>query len=150
MAIGFTRLSDFDRIVGWELYQVTIDKYHVMFWFENKHALLNVADRFSYRSSDGLIDYAYEIYGDRKFLNLDPILRIRIERIVIVSKDRLDLIFENGDTLSVYDNPDLCSWWFLGGRREEPELRRTTWAFEVGDREPEDLTEAERLARRAP
>jgi hypothetical protein len=36
MAIGFTQRFDFSPIIGWELYQVTIDKYHMMFWFENE------------------------------------------------------------------------------------------------------------------
>jgi hypothetical protein len=31
MAIGFSSRFDFSPIVGWELYQVTIDKYHVTF-----------------------------------------------------------------------------------------------------------------------
>ena len=57
MAIGFSERFDFSPIKGWELYQVTIDKYHVMFFFENGHALLNVADSFSFCSADGSIHY---------------------------------------------------------------------------------------------
>jgi hypothetical protein len=34
MAIGFSDRFDFSPVIGWELYQVTIDKYHLMFWFE--------------------------------------------------------------------------------------------------------------------
>jgi len=26
-----------EELLTWELYQVEIDKYHVMFWFENGH-----------------------------------------------------------------------------------------------------------------
>ena len=113
MAIGFSDRFDFSPIIGWELYQVTINKYHIMFWFENGHALLNVADRFSFQSSEGSVIFTYEVYGDRKFLNVDRILRSKIVDARIISKDQLDLIFENGDTLSVYDNPEFRSWWFL-------------------------------------
>jgi hypothetical protein len=77
MAIGFTERLDFSPIIGWELYQVTIDKYHIMFWFEDEHALLNVADRFSFRSSDGAVNFLYEIYGNQKSLNVDRILQNR-------------------------------------------------------------------------
>ena len=143
MAIGFSNRFDFRPIIGWELYQVTIDKYHVMFWFENERALLNIADRFSFRTSDGLIDFVYEIYGDSKFLNLDPILRVKIVEARILGKNRLDLVFENTHILSVYDNPELRSWWFLGGRQLDPVVQKTRWSFEIGDCEPDDLTEAE-------
>jgi hypothetical protein len=91
MAIGFSDRFDFGPIVGWELYQVTIDKYHVMFWFENEHCLLNVADRFSFMSADQAVSYTYEIYGPQKSLNLDRILRVKVVDVRIVSKDQLDL-----------------------------------------------------------
>lgn len=135
MAIGFTQRFDFSPIIGWELYQVTIDKYHVMFWFEDERALLNVADRFSFTSSDGAVDFVYEIYGSHKSLNVDCILRTKIADARIVSKDQLDLVFENGDVLSIYDNPEFRSWWFLGGRQNEPATKRTTWSFGIGDQE---------------
>ena len=147
MAAGFSNRFDFRPIIGWELYQVTIDKYHVMFWFENEHALLNIADRFSLKTCDGSIDFTYEIYGDRKFLNLDPILRVKIAEARIITKDRLDLVFENAHVLSVHDNPELRSWWFLGGRQLNPAIQETRWSFEIGDWEPDDLTEAERRER---
>jgi len=51
-AIGFSDRFDFGPIIGWELYQVRIDKYHVMLWFENEDCLLNVADRFSFMSAE--------------------------------------------------------------------------------------------------
>ena len=143
MAIGFGNHFDFRPIVGWELYQVTIDKYHIMFWFENGHALLNIADRFSFKSADGQIDFAYEIYGNRKFLNVDRILRRKVVDAKIISKDQLDLSFDNGDILSVYDNPELRSWWFLGGGQYDPSLRGERWAWEIGDNDVDLLTEVE-------
>jgi len=42
-------------------------------------------------------------------------------------------VFENGDVLSIYDNLDLRSWWFLGGRQDEPMTRRTTWSLHIED-----------------
>lgn len=148
MAIGFTQRFDFSPIIGWELYQVTIDKYHIMFWFENDHALLNVADRFSFRSADGAVDFLYEIYGTQKSLNVDRILRTKIVKTQTISKAQLDLEFENGDVLSIYDNPEFRSWWFLGGRQNDPITKRTNWSFEIGDQELQDLTEQEYQDRR--
>jgi hypothetical protein len=148
MAIGFSDRFDFSPIIGWELYQVTIDKYHVMFWFENENCLLNVADRFSFTSADKTVSYIYEIYGAQKSLNLDRILRVKVADIRIITKDQLDLVFETGDILSVYDNPEFRSWWFLGGCHLDPPSQRTCWsrreiALSIGDSEAEDLTEAE-------
>jgi hypothetical protein len=148
MAIGFSECLDFHPIVGWELYQVTIDKYHVMFWFDDEHALLNIADRFAFRSSDRAVNFSYEIYGDHKSLNIDRILRTKIVEVRIVSKDQLDLVFDNGDVLSVYDNPEFRSWWFLGGRQNDPARQRTNWSFSICDRDLEDLTEQEYQDRR--
>ena len=141
MAIGFSDQLDFRPIIGWELYQVTVDKYHVMFWFESEHALLNIADKFSFKSFDGAVNFTYEIYGNQKSLNLDRILRVKVAATKIVTIDQLDLIFENGDILSIHDNPELRSWWFLGGRQSDPLTRRTNWSFTIGDCEPDELTE---------
>ncbi|AHY53774.1 hypothetical protein JQ582_18930 [Bradyrhizobium japonicum] len=149
MAIGFSERFDFGPIVGWELYQVTIDKYHVMFWFEDEHALLNVADRLSFRSSDGEVNFLYEIYGTQKSLNVDRILRTKIVEARTISKDQLDLVFENDDVLSIYDNPEFRSWWFLWGRQNDPITKRTSWSLAIGDRDLEDLTEQEYQDRRA-
>jgi len=149
MAIGFSSRFDFSPLIGWELYQVTIDKYHLMFWFENENALMNVADRCSFKSSDGTVTFSYEIYGSHKSLNIDRVLRTKIAEVRILTKDRLDLVFENGDVLSVYDNPELRSWWFLGGRQNDPTTRRTSWSLHIGDWEPEDLSDAERESRRS-
>jgi hypothetical protein len=149
MAIGFSDRFDFNPIVGWELYQVTIDKYHVMFWFEGGLALLNVADRFSFKSIDGAVSFAYQIYGDNKVMNVDRILRVKITNVRIVTKDQLDLIFQNGDVLSVYDNPEFRSWWFLSGRQLAPLIQSTDrWSFEIGDFDIEDLTEEQIQKRR--
>jgi hypothetical protein len=134
MAIGFSDRFDFSAILGWELYQVTIDKYHVMFFFEDGHALLNVADRFSFASADSSIRFTYEIYGEHKFMNIDRILRSKIVAVRIVTKDQLDLVFASGDVLSIYDNPKFRSWWFLH------DLNR---ALAIGDLEYCDLTDKE-------
>ena len=149
MAIGFSDRFDFSPIVGWELYQITIDKYHVMFWFEGEQALLNVADRFSFRSGDGAVDYTYEIYGAEKTLNLDRTLRTKIAAANVVSKDRLDLVFETGDVLSIYDNPDFRSWWFLGGRWDDLLVPRTSWTLHIGDVDVEELSGEDYQARRS-
>jgi hypothetical protein len=148
MAIGFSNRFDFSPIVGWELYQVTVDKYHLMFWFENERALLNVADRCSFKSADGTVNFSYEIYGSHKSLNVDRILRVKVAEVRVVTKEQLDLVFENGDVLSIYDNLDLRSWWFLGGRQDEPMTRRTSWSLHIEDWEPEDLSDADRQNRR--
>ena len=31
MVLGFNESDDFSPVVGWELYEVTLNKYHVMF-----------------------------------------------------------------------------------------------------------------------
>jgi hypothetical protein len=141
MAIGFSVRFDFSPIVGWELYQVTIDKYHVVFWFENENCLRNVADRFSFISADKTVSYIYEIYGAQKFLNLDRILRVKVADVRIITRDQLDLVFETGDILSVYDNPEFRSWWFLGGRNSDPTCPEDEWSLSIEG--SEHLTEAE-------
>lgn len=55
MAIGFSERFDFSPIIGWELDQVTIDMYHVMFLFDGGLGLLNVADQFSLRTLGGAV-----------------------------------------------------------------------------------------------
>jgi hypothetical protein len=125
-----------------------VDKYHLMFWFENERPLLNVADRCSFKSADGTVNFSYEIYGSHKSLNVNRILRIKVAEVRVVTKEQLDLVFENGDVLSIYDNLDLRSWWFLGGRQDEPMTRRTSWSLHIEDWEPEDLSDADRQNRR--
>jgi hypothetical protein len=68
-----------------------------------------------------------------------------VEQANIVNKDQLDLVFENGDILSIYDNPEFRSCWFLDGR----EIESTTPRLQTGDLEPDDMTEEEIQARRA-
>jgi len=147
MAVGFSDQLDFAPVIGWELDHVTIDKYHIMFWFQIDSALLNVADRFSYRSSDGLVEYSYEIYGTQKTLNVDRILRTKIVATRVITKDQLDLTFEIGDILSIYDNPEFRSWWFLGGRKNDPLTQRIGWSLSIGDLEVDDLTDEEQQDR---
>src|SRR5882672_5266201 len=102
------------ELPGWELYQVHIDKYHVMFWFEDCHCLLNVAFRFSYCASDGSISYVYDVQapGDRKSLAVDELLRRSIAAVEAHDERRLDLIFDSGDVLQVHDSPEMRSAWF--------------------------------------
>lgn len=142
MAIGFCGSEDFSGIVGWSLDQVTIDKYHVMFWFNDGMSLLNVADKFSYRSSDGSVDFIYEVYGKNKFICIDAILRSDIVGVSVFSGDRLDLLFDNGDVLSVYDNPRYRSWWFMSGEKGDSEVWRRI-NYSVSDLEYDDLTDEE-------
>ena len=136
MTLGFTpeRLRAIEQeLLGWELYQVQIDKYHVMFWFEDERCLLNVAFRFSFRSTDSSIEYVYDVQapGDRKSLNVDSILRCPITAVKALDERRLALIFSTGDTLVVHDSPEERSAWFY---RYNPETRRVVWA--VDDDEP--------------
>jgi hypothetical protein len=112
MVSGFRSAEDFRPVVGWELYQVTLDKYHVMFFFENGWQLLNVAYAFSYRSADGSVDYTYAIDGVGKSIDVDRILRERVVDVTVRAKDRLALTFANGDELIVHDTPQYRSWWF--------------------------------------
>jgi hypothetical protein len=63
-----------------------------------------VADRFSFTSTDKSVNYTYEIYGPQKALNVDRILRVKVTDVRIITKDQLDVVFETGDVLSVYDN----------------------------------------------
>ena len=139
MALGFRDDTIFKPLIGWELYQVTIDKYHVMFYFNNGWALLNVAYKFALKSPEKDKN-EYEIYGDSKLLHVDPILRKEIRAIKISSIDQLDIQFSNNYVLEIYDDPDICSWWGFGGRNEK-EWKAKSNGF--GDREPDLLTDEE-------
>jgi len=112
MVSGFHDAEQFRPVLGWELYQVTLDKYHVMFFFENGWQLLNVAHAFSYRSVDGAVAYTYETEGSCKSIEVDRILRERVTRVDVRARDRLALIFANGDELTIHDSPEYRSWWF--------------------------------------
>ena len=92
MTLGFTSLDRLGKLrqelPSWTLYQIPVDKYHVMFWFEDGNCLLNVAFRLSYRSADGSIEYVYDVQGPggRKFLNVDSILRRSIKTVDAVDR----------------------------------------------------------------
>ena len=113
MVAGFDKAENFAPIIGWELYQVTLVKYHVMFYFENGWQLLNVAHSFSHISTDGGVEYTYEIYGQRKRLELDRLLHRTVAEVVVKARDRLGLVFDNGDILIIHDDPETQSWWFM-------------------------------------
>lgn len=118
MTLGFSspeRLQKLRKeLLTWELYQVQIDKYHVMFWFGSGDCLLNAAFRFSFHSSDGAVDYVYDVQapGDRKSLNVDSILRHRIQTVECLDERRLALKFDTGDTLVIHDSATMRSAWF--------------------------------------
>jgi hypothetical protein len=127
MVSGFRNADDFQPILGWELYQITLDKYHVMFFFEGGLQLLNVAHAFSYRAADRSADFTYEVYGPRKTIDIDRVLRKRVVKVEVRAKDRLALIFENGDELAIHDSPELRSWWILPVR--SPSGKMEGWSF---------------------
>jgi hypothetical protein len=139
MTLGF-RSSDRllklkQELPGWALDQVHIDKYHVMFWFEDGNCLLNIAFRFSYRASDNSLSYVYDVQGpgDRKSLVVERLLRRSIAAVESHDERHLDLIFESGDILQVHDSPEMRSAWFY---RYDPKSRRVEWFVE--DIEPEE------------
>lgn len=138
MTIGFSspeRVSKLQQeLLTWELYQVGIDKYHVMFWFEGGLCLLNAAFRFSFRSSDGSLEYVYDVQapGDRKTLNVESILRHRVMSVEALDERRLALVFDTGDTLIIHDNPKMRSAWFM---RFDPKNRNYLWVEEDADGE---------------
>lgn len=135
MAIGFASSDDFAPVVGWELYQVTLDKYNVMFLFENGWQLMNVAHSFAHRSADGRVSYTYELYGDRKVLELDRVLRRRVTEVRVLARDQLGLVFEGGDEIIVHDHPDVRSWWFMPIQDPDSEQSPAGWA--ISDDEPD-------------
>jgi hypothetical protein len=118
MTLGFSspeRLQKLkDELLGWGLYQITIDKYHVMFWFESGHCLMNVAYRFEFRSADRTVEYVYDVQasGNRKSLNLDSMLRSSIKAVEALDDRRLALTFDSDDVLIIHDNPQMRSAWF--------------------------------------
>ncbi len=128
MVRGFVKAEDFAPVIGWELYQVTIDKYHVMFWFENERQLLNVAHSFSHCSADGSVSYTYQLYGVSKRLELDRLLRRKVVGITVRARDRLALLFDNGDALIIHDDPEMCSWWFMPVSQEPSPPNPSAWS----------------------
>ena len=102
------------ELIGWELYQVHVDKYHVMFWFENGWCLLNIAWRFAFVSADRLTAYTYDVQADggRKALDISSILRTRIISLEFPDEWELHLVFANGGKLIVFDQPHMRSCWY--------------------------------------
>ena len=139
MTLGFSSPDRIDKLnqelPTWELHQVHVDKYHVMFWFESGHCLLNAAYRFSYRSADGSIGYVYDVQapGNRKSLNIDSILRHRIAAVKALDERQLGLTFDTGDTLVIHDSPEQRSAWFY---RYDPKYHRSRLLWAVDDDEP--------------
>jgi hypothetical protein len=141
MTLGFSSPERLQKLQAelptWTLYQVQIDKFHVMFWFENGHCLLNVAYRFDFRSADGALEYTYDVQApsDRKFLNVDSVLRHRIQSVEAPDERRLTLVFDSGDQLVIYDDPQMRSAWFY---RYQPEDHNAPHVWFVDDLEPDD------------
>ena len=129
MVSGFSNAEDFQPVVGWELYQVTLDKYHVMFFFENGWQLLNVAYAFSYRSADGAVAYTYEVECAGGTIEVDRILRERITQVEVTARDRLAIIFANGDALTIHDTPEYRSWWFQPMSDPEYPAKARGWSL---------------------
>lgn len=135
MAKGFSNKLDFLPLIGWELHQVTIDKFHVMFLFNNGWNLLNVANAFSHRSKTGGISYTYSIYEDWRRNEVARILREKVVDVQINKPDRLTLIFSNGDEIDVHDHPDFCSWWFIPIDNPDDPNHKNSWA--ISDIDPD-------------
>ena len=136
MVLGFNESDDFSPVVGWELYEVKINKYHVMFYFQDGWKLLNVAHSFSHRSADGTIDYTFEIYGPRQTLQILRLIYQTVVRVDVRARDRLALVFDNGDELIIHDDPETRSWWFT--RVLDPD-DPTVVLWDMSDVEPEDI-----------
>jgi len=141
MTIGFSADQDFSPIIGWTLYQVVIDKFHVIFLFNDGRDFLDVANKFSYRSADGKLSFTFDIYGDAKSIVVDRILLKSISSWKVASKDELVLFFENDDQISVYDNPKLRSWWFIGGPIDAGQVQSNGLC--LSDLEYDDLSQAQ-------
>ncbi len=124
-----------EELLGRELYQVGIDKYHVMFWFEGGLCLLNAAFRFSFRSSDGSLEYIYDVQapGHRKTLNVESILRHRVTSVEALDERHLALVFDTGDVLIIHDNPKMRSAWFM--RFDPKNKNRHLWVEDDEDGE---------------
>jgi hypothetical protein len=146
MTLGFSdparQQSLVEQMTGWELYQLQLDKYHAMFWFENGWCLMNVAWRFAFISSDGRLAYHYDVSeeGGRKALDVSRILRRKIVRLEFPDEWELHLVFDNGDRLIVFDQPHERSCWFYrydGAQATIKPPGPAVWF--VDDLEPEDV-----------
>ena len=138
MTLGFAASGRLKRLreelLTWALYQVTIDRHHVKFWFEEGHCPLNSACRFSFLSAALSIDYVYDIQapGDRKLLNIDAVLQRPIVDVVALDARRLALVFDNEDTLVIHASPSMRSAWFY---RYDPKDHnaQVLWCEEDGE-----------------
>jgi hypothetical protein len=146
MTLGFSdpqrRKSLEDQMIGWELYQLQLDKYHAMFWFENGWCLMNVAWRFAFISADHRLAYNYDVQADggRKALDVDRILRRKIASLEFPDEWELHLIFDSGDRFIVFDQPHERSCWFYrydGAQAAIKPPAPCVWF--LADAEPEDV-----------
>lgn len=111
----FPPAAAFDAMVGWEVHEIRLIGFHVMVFFNNGSAFLNVASRFSH-SAPGVTAYTVDIYGPDQAMLLTRIIGRTIMRIARRSFE-LDIIFERGDIFTVHyddwsDTHD-ASWWIL-------------------------------------
>jgi hypothetical protein len=142
------------ELVDWTLHQVAVDKYHVMFWFNDGSCLLNISWRFAYISADHLTAYIFDVQaeGGRKAFDVDRILRKQIAKIEFPDPWELHLVFENGDTLIIFYTPHLRSCWFYrwpatvgpDGGSKGP------FAWAVDDAEPDDVGRVGHMEHRIP
>ncbi|MEL7480101.1 MAG: DUF6188 family protein [Pseudomonadota bacterium] len=129
MVSQFHSTQDFEPLIGWELDRVTLDKYHVMLFFNNGWNLLNIASAFSHRSSDGKVDYTFDIYGDEAAQQVSRLLRETIVGLSIRRPDRLTLMFSNEDEFDVHDHPEFCSWWIMPVDDPERPDHKLSWSI---------------------
>lgn len=135
MVAKFKTAAEFKPVIGWELYQVTLDKWHVMFLFNNGWNLLNVAAALTHRTADNGLEYVFDIYGKRAPLRLERLLRERVVDVQVSTADRLSLQFSNDDELVIHDAPDFCSWWFIPLDNPSDPLHAQSWS--ISDFDPE-------------
>lgn len=134
MVAKFQSAKDFEPVIGWELYQITLDKWNLMFLFNNGWNLLNVAAALTHRTADNAQEYTYEIYGTRSASRLDRLLRESVIGASVAEPDRLTLEFSNQDELIIHDHPDLCSWWFTPLDNPADPTHQHSWS--ISDIEP--------------
>jgi hypothetical protein len=123
MTVGYGDAERVEKIrrelLTWTLEQVTVDLYHVMFWFEGGHALANVAYRFETRAPGGSArTYDVQAEGGRKLLDVEHLLRKRVAGVAAATDRRLSLTFEGDGELIIHDHPQMRSAWFY---RYDPE-----------------------------
>jgi len=156
MTLGFSNSRRREALVrelcGWELYQVQVDKYYVMFWFQNGWCLLNVAWRFAYVSADHLTAFTYDVKaeGGRKALEVDRILRKQISAIDFPDDWEMHLVFDNGDTLIIFDQPHMRSCWFYRYDGAQFDARSAPVVWSIDDEEPEDVGRVGYIQHRIP